>query len=288
MSSKQVKTDVGSFMVSIKDDILIDTITRAERIVGTLISVGGRRACVFIKAPNTGDTGILDTVRTKGQGCEVHNKMIRGDASVHLVLLAFTVLRSVSPHIRFLELDDRSNIEIDLNGTLVGMSLASYELLFHQATWYERHFHAILKDETLRKVYSKEGFYRERSEPSTQFDFRNRDLQALMEPLIMSAPTWKSFLDEVYTFKNRAQLVYPWYRQALADIMGPISFESQRWVIDVYNQDLKSIQFLEVGGSRRRTRRQRGGFSDSENNKYYDEITYEELYNMRFSGRTSR
>lgn len=251
-----LKTSAGIFRVLINDDKEVDRDTRDIRVVGKLISVGGKNTCVFIKISNNSSTAILNNVKTSADGCEMNNKKIAGENTVLMVKLAFTIVKEVSPHVKILELDDSSTFTCLLdNGRSFAISIALYELAFHQSTWYERHFNAKLLTEEVNQAYlkAKEGFSLPKPE---YYDFQNKSLNELLMPIYEKTKTWKEFFDEIYKIENKCRIMFPWYIGAVAKAMGGLSCSNQTRIIDIYT--LPSIEYKEVKlGSRGGTRRKK-------------------------------
>ena len=252
---RRVKTEVGEFRVIVRDDTTINPMTRLETRIGTAIGVGGNRdICVFITAPDGSDTAKLHNVRTRGLACEVSEKKpIRGPSTVHMVQLAFTLLREEAPPVRFVELDDNSEFPCLLEGgKQAGISLALYELAFHQSTWYERHFGAELKNEVLKTLYKKDGFHIPKP---PVFDFKHPVLNEELAPLYGRTDTWALFFEELYKLEGKCKLMLPWYKEALTAILGGISFADQVWRIPLTGPPLDYSLVPTKGGSRRTTLR---------------------------------
>lgn len=219
------------------------------------------------------------------------------DECIGITQLAFTVVREVAPHIKFLQLQDTSSIPCKLESIdrPVGITLAYYELLFHRATWYEKHFGARLLNRQLGEMYvaAKRNF--DAAKP-TYFSFNNKDLNILLQPMYRSTATWGEFLDELYKIPYKCQLMFPWYKQAVDIIMEHVSYESQYWIIDlsaVAGVDYEEVQLGSGGGQRRRrTRRSRlfymegggcgggGGSSESDTEVV---LSPEEIYELDYS-----
>ena len=252
---RRVKTDVGEFRVIVRDDTTIDPMTRLETRIGTAIGVGGNRdICVFMTALDGSDTAKLHNVRTRGLACEVSEKKpIRGPSTVHMVQLAFTLLREEVPPVRFVELDDNSEFPCLLEGgKQAGISLALYELAFHQSTWYERHFGAELKNEVLKSLYKKDGFH---APKPPVFDFKHPVLNEELSPLYRRTDTWALFFEELYKLEGKCKLMLPWYKEALTAILGGISFADQVWRIPLTGPLVDYSPVPTKGGSRRTTLR---------------------------------
>jgi len=241
-----LKTKAGIFKVVVNDDIETDLNTRKTFVTGKLISIGGKNTCVFIKTSNNSTNAYLNNVKTSAGGCEIDNKKIIGENTVIMVKLAFTIVKEVAPHIKTIELDDSSVFSCELdNGRSFGISIALYELAFHQATWYERHFDAKLITETANKAYlkAKEGFDKPKPE---KFDFLNNSLNQLLMPIYINTTTWKEFFAEIYKIDKKCRIMFPWYIRAVASAMGGMACAGQTRIIDIYKSPNELVEYNEV------------------------------------------
>jgi hypothetical protein len=249
----KLKTDIGTFRIKITDDIEIDPETRSVKQIGYGIGIGGNKdLCVYTTVRNDRNIGKLHNLRIRGLVCETSGKEIKGEKTVHMMNVLFSVLKTLTPHVKFIELDDESEFPCQDNDRTYGMSLALYELAFHQSTWYERHFGAELFHETLRNLYKKDGFYSKKPET---FDFKHPVLNEKLQPVYSETTTWKEFFDKVYTMEGRCKLLLPWYKNAVRLIMGGVCFEGQIWRIDLSNPKIKQIPYTVVkqGGGKKRS-----------------------------------
>lgn len=241
-----LKTNAGIFKVVVNDDIETDLNTRKNFVTGKLISIGGKNTCVFIKTSNNSTNANLNNVKTSAGACEIDNKKIIGENTVIMVKLAFTIVKEVAPHVKTIELDDSSVFSCDLdNGRSFGISIALYELAFHQATWYERHFNAKLITETANKAYlkAKEGFDKPKPE---KFDFLNNSLNQLLMPIYINTTTWKEFFAEIYKIDKKCRIMFPWYIRAVASAMGGMACAGQTRIIDIYKSPNELVEYSEV------------------------------------------
>jgi hypothetical protein len=243
-----VKTEVGIFRIKISHTIDVDLETREIKKTGYSFGIGGNKdTCVFITVKYGSDTGFMhNTVRSLA--CETTGLQTSGEKTVHLVNLLFTFIKERLPHVKYIELDDNSEFPCTITADdekekTTAISLALYELAFHQQTWYERHFGANLSIKVLNDLYKKNGFYVKKPET---YDFKHSMLNEKLSPLYESTSTWKEFFDEIYKYKERCKLLIPWYKSTLFTIMGNVSFEGQRWCIDLSNDKIKDIPYIIV------------------------------------------
>ena len=279
-----LKTNAGIFKVVVNDDIETDLNTRKNFVTGKLISIGGKNTCVFIKTSNNSTNANLNNVKTSAGGCEIDNKKIIGENTVIMVKLAFTIVKEVAPHVKTIELDDSSVFSCDLdNGRSFGISIALYELAFHQATWYERHFNAKLITDTANKAYlkAKEGFDKPKPE---KFDFLNNSLNQLLMPIYINTTTWKEFFAEIYKIDKKCRIMFPWYIRAVASAMGGMACAGQTRIIDIYKSPNELVEYNEVrmGGGETRKFMEYGEPTDYilEGFGY---ISNEHIYNIQYT-----
>lgn len=279
MSEFIVKTSFGKFRITINDDIHIDITTRKLNTIGKIITVGGKNKCVGINAPYNSDTAHLLNIKRIGGGCELDDADISGIKTVNMLNLAFTFLIKEMPNIKYVKLEDRSDIPCTLkNGSIIGISLASHQLLFHQKTWYERYFDAKLINPVLRQLYenSKINF----NKKAESFNFINNDLNTLLTPLLYESKSWKDFFDKINVMENKCEIIVFWYSYALKEIFQGVSFERQDWIIDLKN--INSIYYTllknQHGGERMKTRIYK-------NSEYMsiNQLSYDDIVNYKFN-----
>jgi hypothetical protein len=276
MDSK-VKTEIGIFRVKISHMTEVDLATREIKKTGYSFGIGGNKdTCVFITINDGSDTGFMHNVKVRSLACETSGLPINGDKTVHMINLLFNFIKERLPHVKYIELDDNSEFPCTITTDhekekTIAISLALYELAFHQQTWYERYFGAKLLNNALNELYTKDGFYEKKPE---NFDFTHSLLQTNLESIYKLTSTWKEFFDEIYKYKERCKLLIPWYKRALFSIMGNVSFDSQRWIINLSNNKINDIPYIifSAGGSRRIKNKTRKSGRGVPNNvyDYYD------------------
>jgi hypothetical protein len=252
-----IETDFGTFTLKVEDDGRIDNETRQMIVTHKLISVGGIHSCVTIKVPLIGDRGTLNNVKVQDGGCELYNRFIRGPDAIKLVKLAFTAVRKYAPHIKYLDFDDNSKITCTLPNTdKVGITLALYELIFYEQTWYERHFGAELSDPYLKNLYdnSKENFTKPISDSLGSFN--NLSLNYNLASLLDLSITYRELFKEISKMKNKCEVIYPWYRDIIK-LIFPRAYHTEDWQIDLYGPKLEDIPYkvIRTGGKRINTTR---------------------------------
>jgi hypothetical protein len=282
MPTRILKTDVGTFRVNISNNETLSydpTVGPVKKLLGYDIAVGGKNVCVFIKTHIDSTTAELLNFKTKDGSCEIHDRVIHGTSTVHMVLLAFTIVKEVSPHITHIKLRDKSGFICTLpDGSPAGISLAFYELCFYGATYYERHFGARITLPELYVLYetAKQGF----DKPIDKtFKIDNASLKILLDPLLQSSSSWREFFDKIHIMTNKCAVIQPWYIQALELIMNGVVIGDVQWIIDLSNSTyIKSISYTDIshrGGSNTRKKRRRNiVFIGGNNDDIYD------LYNL--------
>ena len=283
-----LKTSVGTFKASISPSNTINLETREQQIVSYTITIGGKNQCVQIKVMNnTNDTTAeLLSVKTSFGDCEIYGTTIRSEKTIHMVLLAITLMRTEFSHISTLKLLDTSSFTCEFeNGSKQGVSLTLYEILFHGASWYEKRFGAELPDSAtrLRETYTSSiaNFDNPSMKPQL-FDFNNEVLNMKLPLIYSNTSTWREFLKEIYKLNNVCEVICPWYKNALAIIFNNISYDSQWWFIHLDNNPkIYQIpyEFQVIRGGRRK------GFFITQRNKskYIEPLTYGEMYTLPYT-----
>jgi len=277
-----LKTQYGKFRVTVNEDNQLDFITREIKSIGKMITVGGKNKCVGIKVPYSSDTAHFLNVNRRMGGCELSGETIAGEKTVGMINLAFTILKREMPNILYIELEDKSDFPCTLSdGKPAGISLALYEMMFHQMSWYERHFGAYLLNPTLRDLYisSKSNF---KIKPLTSdITFHNEDLNLILKPMLDKSKSWEDFFAKVYTMDTKCQIIFPWYHQILKIIFNNISFERQSWLIDLYTEKIPMVEFetTQAGGNYTR----RNIFNNKQDTyRTWADFSYDELYSLRY------
>lgn len=272
----KANTQFGLFRVSVNDDIQIDFDTRERLAIGKLITVGGKNSYVTLNAPNSSETAHLIGVKRTDGGCELEGEEISGEKTVQMVNLAFTILKVQCPHINFIKLEDRSDIPCKLkNGSTVGISLASHQLIFHQKTWYESYFNAKLINPSLNTLY-EEGKKNFKKKPG-HFDFNNVDLNEALGPILYKSESWEDFFKVINTLPNKCEIIFLWYSKALAIIFNNVSFDRQDWIIDISTLSKIDYTSVQIGGTRKRKTRKQ-----EKNTQFFEHISYDDSIKYRF------
>jgi hypothetical protein len=259
-----IKTGYGKFELSIGE--IKDRTT--QEINEYTINLGSRETkCINLTIPTQYTNhrwGNLLFVKGKGI-CSI-DKHIPDKFTQHMILLSFTIARNLNPNLLGVVLDDESGFMCTLpNGNSIQVAMKDFHLAFHESTWYEYYFDAkMIRDNTLYtelKLNFKNSEYK-----PPYFDFRNSELQDILQPLYESTNTWREFFDLIaQTFgSKKCAIVYPWLKSALYTIFDNQSiFESIKWYINFDENTKKNktphIHFisysLQKGGRLHKTRR---------------------------------
>lgn len=283
-----LKTTVGTFKASISPSNTVNLQTREQQTTSYTITIGGKNQCVQIKVMNdtTVTSAELLSVKTSFGDCEMYGLTIRSEKTVHMILLAITIMCTEFSHIQTLKLLDTSSFicEFD-NGSKQGISLTLYEILFHGASWYEKRFGAKLLNSNLHNQYieSIKNFINPEYKSQT-FDFNNIVLNDKLMPIYSTTNTWRDFLQKIYKLNNTCQIVAPWYKYALTLILNNILYEGQWWTITLQqNEKIYEIpyEYQPFRGGNRRNK----NFPITRRTKfqYIEPLTYGEMYTLPYS-----
>jgi hypothetical protein len=225
------KTEFGKFRVKIKGDF---------------ISIGGKRFCVQISYRNESDIE-LTSLETRHGGCELNNKEIHGDLTVHMVHLAFTILRINYPGVRTVNLTDTSSFICENRP----MGLMKTSLLLYGQTYYERRFGATpVKAKEIDKINNFRAQWNNTKLP-TKFNFVNKELSTLLTPIYESCSTWAEFASKLNgTFGRQVcKYIYPWFLDAVYTIYDEEI--TTRWLINIADKPVIQYEKLPFSGGRR-------------------------------------
>jgi len=198
-------------------------------------------------------------------------KYIETKFSQHMVNLIITIALDVNPSLEIIFLDDISGFKckIPYNSNLsqytdglsnnkIKVAMAPFHIAFHESTWYEYYFNARLVENYDIYLSKKNNMHDPKMKPES-FDFVNKELQDILEPIYNSSDTWYAFFKEIdRSFTSRkCAVIYPWIKDAMYIIFGSEIFMNTKWVINIKdNEKLLKIPFssYEVvrGGSKKR------------------------------------
>ena len=251
------QTDFGKFKIKIDNNN---------------INVGGKTFCVNIALYESEPT--LYWLKTEDGGCELTDKEIRGDNTVKMVDLAFSLLRKYYPKrgnwvtllddsgFSWYSFAESSAAGKDSKGKKYKTNFLKGYLLLHQTTWYEDKFNAVICDSTIYSNYRKkaEANFKDPLKKPETFDFMNTDAKEKLEPLYKSSKTWDEFIEKIKKTYNdeKYKLIYSWYRQAIYIIFDGMEI-NQDWKIDISKRPY--IECIQNGGKNKTRKNQRITFS---------------------------
>ena len=265
-----IKTAYGKFELRIGEIKDRDT----QEIQEYTINLGSKETkCINLTIPSKYTNhrwGNLLFVKGKGV-CSI-DKHISDKFTQHMVLLSFTIARNLNPNLMGVVLEDESGFMCNLpNGKSIQVAMKDFHLAFHESTWYEYYFDAMIVRDNNIYIDLKANFRNPDYKPQ-YFDFRNSELQDILQPLYESTYTWREFFDLISeTFgSKKCAIVYPWLKSALYIIFDNNNiFENIKWYINFEENKMKNktplIQFLsyasQKGGRLYKTRKQSYLFS---------------------------
>lgn len=243
------------------------------KIDNTNINVGGNTFCVNIALYDTKTT--LYWLKTDEGGCELNEKDIKGNNTVKMVDLAFSLLRKYYPeranNITLLDdsgfswysFSESSHARKDKKQKKIKTNFLKGYLLIHQKTWYEDKFNAIMCDSEIYSKY-KEKVNKNFDDPTKKpesFDFMNSEAKEKLEPLYKSSRTWREFINKFIEKYNedKYKLMYDWYRQAIYIIFDGMEI-NQDWKIDISKRP--NIECIQTGGKNKTRKNKNITFSN--------------------------
>jgi hypothetical protein len=218
------------------------------------ISVGGPKYCVNISLHES--ETILYWLSTEDGGCALDDKVIRGEDTLRMTDLAFSLLRTYFPSRRIVTLLDDSGVSWkDARGKKHKVSLLKGHLFLYGKTWYEDKFGAKIQNAEMHAEYIRRSAnYNNPSKKPEKFDFG--ELNDTLTPLYTSSNTWKEFAEKIksnYPGPLKYQVIMSWYRQAIYTIFDGMEI-NQDWQIDVSKRPFYACEF-QHGGTRKKTRK---------------------------------
>jgi hypothetical protein len=174
-------------------------------------------------------------LKTDEGGCELNEKEIRGNNTIKMTDLAFSLLRKYSPDRTnpITLLDDSGFSWKDGRGKKYKTNFLKGYLLLHRKTWYEDKFNAVMCDSNIYKIYrtKADNNFDDPSKKPEVFDFFS-DTKEILDPLYKSSKTWGEFIDKLAVREDKYNLIYHWYRQAIYVIFDGMEI-NQDWKIDI-------------------------------------------------------
>ena len=218
------------------------------------INVGGRNFCVNL-ALYEKETSLY-WLKTDQGGCELNEKDIRGQNTINMTDLAFSLLRNQA-HDRTIVtlLDDSGFSWKDSSGRSYKTNFLKGYLLLHQKTWYEDKFKAVMCNQEIYRVYREKADtnFDDPTKKPTTFDFMNPEVKEMLEPLYLETKTWREFINRFIEKhgENKYKLMYDWYRSAIYSIFDGMEI-NQNWKIDI--SERPHIECTKQGGTRKQRR----------------------------------
>jgi hypothetical protein len=220
----------------------------------THLRVGGKKFCVeiLLQDPKMQEAAELQWLVIKDGGCELEDKIIKGETTVHLLKLSLTLLK-IYRNVQYIRLLDNSKYDCEIDSTTKKtIYINKYNYLFHGETWYEMKANAIPIDPSLKALYYEtKPLYTDPLVKPSVFDFKNSLLNIELTPIYQSTTTWKEFADvlhERYDAKTLCKKILPWYESALA-ILTNDRMLPEYWKIDITDINIPFTRIM-TGGKR--------------------------------------
>lgn len=274
---RKVKIKSGKYQVTLRNaqHSYIDPKTLCKKYGPFLdIDVGGETAaCVLLSVPQSRSTGELKTVE-KGFFCSLNPnenepptgrpyKGLLQEKNVlrNMVLLGFTFAREYNPSLRQMDLLDTAAYPcIAPDGTKHFVYNTDHDLAFHQQSYYEMRYGAVLLDPATRTCYEtdKTAF----TDPTRMIGLdvfvEDNATRHELQPHYDASKTWKEFFDRLYRSyppEILCTLIYQWISVAVVFIMNNHNYVRMRWTIDITKDtpiNYTSSRSSRGGGTRKR------------------------------------
>lgn len=243
---------IGQFKVSVTPYYNLYDKTQMEY---SVLNVGGGfDKCVNLtfhaeSSPRRSEA-ILSWAEVIGKFCTTDGQAIKGEATVKMVQLAFTILQEIAPYVTWVSLSDMSFFMCDTPEGKIKVSLPPFHIAFHDKTWYEDKFHATLLDPNDHQRYRACVQALHTDPKPGQFEFINDRLTEILLPLYIASATWKEFftLIEKHYPRDKCALVYPWIERAIVHVFktngGGDLYVGKDWKIDL--KPIPKIHYYEV------------------------------------------
>jgi|LauGreDrversion4_2_1035121.scaffolds.fasta_scaffold98132_2 hypothetical protein len=219
------------------------------------ISVGGKRFCITIALRE--DDTYLTWLSTDEGGCELDEKVIRGEDTIRMVDLAFSLVRLTHPSRSIVTLVDDSGVSWKgPRQRTYKVNLLKGYLLLHRRTWYEEKFGATMEDDALYQIYRQKADQNFDDPTKKRESFSFGSASDELTPLYQASHTWGEFIDifKATYAKRKYELMVDWYRKAIYDIFDGLEI-NQNWKIDIRQRPMYHCR--QEGGRRTRKRSQR-------------------------------
>lgn len=247
-----VTPTIGQFKVSVTPYYNFYDKTKMEY---SVLNVGGGfDKCVNLTyhpedSPRSSEA-ILSWAEVINKSCTMDGQAIKGDATIKMVQLAFTILQDIAPYVTWISLKDMSFFMCDTPEGKKKVALPPFHIAFHDKTWYEDKFHATMMRPEEYQIYHACIRAMHTDPKPGRFEFINDRLTELLSPLYTSSTTWKEFfmLIEKHYPRDKCALVYPWIEGAISHIFkengGDELYVGRNWKIDLAT--IPKIHYYEV------------------------------------------
>ena len=220
------------------------------------IQVGGRNYCVNIAL--RADSTYLNWLSTEEGGCELDGKTIKGENTIRMVDLAFSLVRQHHPERTIVTFLDDSGISWEgPRRRKFKLKFITGYVLLHRKTWYEEKFGATMMDDERYATYRRmaDHNFDDPSKKKNNFSFGSAEEELL--PLYQASQTWGEFIHKFIAAhdKKKYEMMYDWYRQAIYDIFDGLEI-NQNWKIDIRHRPVYRC-LAQEGGRRGKTRKRR-------------------------------
>lgn len=237
MQEHYVIPTIGQFKVTLIPEY--DARNRSK-ISYYILNVGGKfDKCVNLTlhpedSPDS-KTILLSWTEIIDKECTVNSQIIKGNATVTMLNLAFTIAKQIVPHAEYVILRDMSNFYCNTPEGKKQISLPAYHIASHDKTWYEDKFRAVMKNEENYIKYKNyiQNMYKE-GLLSDSFNFGNIRIKEILLPLYVQSKTWKQFFKLIANKypNDKCTLMYPWIDNAMNTIFeGNNIYAGQEWKI---------------------------------------------------------
>ena len=137
---------------------------------------------------------ILSWTEVIGKECTLDGQIIKGDSTVQMALLAFTLAKEIAPYAEYITLKDMSYFPCSSPDGKKKISLPPYHIAFYGKTWYEDKFKATMLNTSDYEKYKLciKSIDNKDLKPS-YFNFGNNQIRDILVPLYTEATTWKCF-----------------------------------------------------------------------------------------------
>lgn len=258
------------------------TFTRNRVITSYNVNLGGKNKCVSFSVPVNGETANLLMVKTVDGGCELSEKIVRGDKTIFLVHLGCELIREYFKDVKFIKLLDTSKFICSFpTGEGRTMDMSKYEILTKGSSYYESRYGARIIDDNEYAIYLNcLKNMNDETKKKSGFNFHNADLNDIFGPMYSESRTWREFIDKIKKDVG-ADLCYymqPWYEHAIEEIFEYKRTSGFTWIFDIDSMPKINYKPMIVKtGGRSRTRKQSKCIHYSELPDFYD-VVYERTY----------